>query len=367
MPWPGPAQHAPFGSRLGPAPHHCLGEAALVHVGCRRPRQLLAHCRYPPPLLQLSAVLMARLGRPGNRLCLCTVVPALPSLLSWAELAPSCGSSGGCQLCQARPSGQVRLEGGCCAELPKLAVPVACRGQQGACKPQDGWLPQSGHAPLCRDQVPDACPGRAAGHCCSAGCMRNTERLAPSPGPCAALQGPSASRPPSWGSCSTPQPAAAWWPAARGRTWPTQPALPASRTTPQALLWPTMPPRCTRSAGAVLWTLHMQCMCPLRLVQLNGSRSRILCNACTRRMGLGRPGPQPALAGVQGKYGSTIPVSLLGCQLACAAATTCTSIAYNAVLQQCFLKSGGGSRTCAVRPCTFCPAAAAFQPSCRGT
>ena len=56
----------------------------------------------------------------------------------------------------------------------------------------------------------------------------------------------------------------------------------------------------------------------------------------------------------QGKFGSTVPVSLLGCQLACEAATACTSIAYNAVLEECFLKSG---QTLAV--CTVCP----LQPS----
>ena len=51
----------------------------------------------------------------------------------------------------------------------------------------------------------------------------------------------------------------------------------------------------------------------------------------------------------QGKIGSTVNVSLLGCQLACEAADTCTSIAYNAVLEQCFLKSGQTLQVCTVR------------------
>lgn len=50
----------------------------------------------------------------------------------------------------------------------------------------------------------------------------------------------------------------------------------------------------------------------------------------------------------QGKYGSTVPVSLFGCQLACEAALTCTAITYNEVLQQCFLKAGASTSTCKV-------------------
>ena len=53
---------------------------------------------------------------------------------------------------------------------------------------------------------------------------------------------------------------------------------------------------------------------------------------------------------MQGKFGSTVPVTLLGCQLACEAADTCTSIAYNSVLEECFLKSGQTLQVCTVWP-----------------
>ena len=48
--------------------------------------------------------------------------------------------------------------------------------------------------------------------------------------------------------------------------------------------------------------------------------------------------------------GSLEPVSLQGCQQACnIAGLSCTSLAYNPALQECFLKTGASSQTCQVR------------------
>ena len=87
-------------------------------------------------------------------------------------------------------------------------------------------------------------------------------------------------------------------------------------------------------------------------LQSAASQASKACKACRRSRGALSHSPAPEQASVlcmaQGQYGSTVPVSLFGCQLACEAALRCTSLAYNAVLQQCFLKSGAGTHTCTV-------------------
>ena len=51
---------------------------------------------------------------------------------------------------------------------------------------------------------------------------------------------------------------------------------------------------------------------------------------------------------LQGGFGSLVAVSVLGCEIACEAATGCDSFSFNAVQQQCFLKNGGSKTTCPV-------------------
>ncbi len=49
----------------------------------------------------------------------------------------------------------------------------------------------------------------------------------------------------------------------------------------------------------------------------------------------------------QGGAGSVTPVGVADCEIACEMAQPqCSSFSYNGVLQQCFLKSGGGRTTC---------------------
>ena len=56
---------------------------------------------------------------------------------------------------------------------------------------------------------------------------------------------------------------------------------------------------------------------------------------------------------LQAGYGSVIPVSILGCQIACESAAGCDSISYNAVVEECYLKNGASQATCTVGTISF--------------
>ncbi len=48
-------------------------------------------------------------------------------------------------------------------------------------------------------------------------------------------------------------------------------------------------------------------------------------------------------------FGNVLPVSAVGCQLACEAAEGCDSVSYNVASQLCFLKAGPSFSDCSVR------------------
>jgi PAN domain len=53
---------------------------------------------------------------------------------------------------------------------------------------------------------------------------------------------------------------------------------------------------------------------------------------------------------MQNGFGTLLPVSVQGCQIACSmAGTACEAISYNPTLEACYLKAGGSANDCPVR------------------
>jgi PAN domain len=57
---------------------------------------------------------------------------------------------------------------------------------------------------------------------------------------------------------------------------------------------------------------------------------------------------------MQNGFGTLLPVSVQGCQIACSmAGTACEAISYNPTLEACYLKAGGSATDCPVRTPTL--------------